>query len=75
MRVINFSDARNHLKRVLDQVVNDVQDTDDSVVISLEQSNGLMETIHLLKSPTNSLHLEKSIKQYRSGKIGNYGNM
>ena len=74
MRVINFSDARNRLKSVLDQVVNDRdytiisrRDADDAVVMSLEQFNSLMETVHLLKSPANAAHLEASIAQYRSG--------
>jgi len=75
MNVINFSDARNRLKSVLDQVVNDAdytiisrRDADDAVVMSLDQFNGLMETVHLLKGPANVAHLSKSIKQYRSGK-------
>lgn len=58
MRVVNFSDARNQLKRVLDQVVDDAdytiitrRDADDAVVMALDQFNGLMETVHLLKSP------------------------
>ncbi len=75
MRVINFSDARNRLKSVLDQVVDDIdytvisrRDADDAVVMSLEHFNGLMETVHLLKSPANAAHLAKSIKQYRTGK-------
>lgn len=74
MRVVNFSDARNQLKRVLDQVVDDAdytiitrRDADDAVVMSLDQFNGLMETVHLLKSPANAAHLSKSIEQYRSG--------
>ena len=74
MRVINFSEARNKLKAVLDQVVSDAdytiisrRDADDAVVMSLDQFNGLMETVHLLKSPANAAHLEKSIKQYRKG--------
>ena len=74
MRVINFSDARNHLKSVIDQVVNDAdvtvitrRDADDAVVMSLDHFNGLMETVHLLKSPANAAHLSKSIKQYRAG--------
>lgn len=74
MRVISFSDARNKLKSLLDQVVNDAdytiitrRDSEDAVVMSLEQFNGLMETVHLLKSPANVAHLSKSIKQYRAG--------
>lgn len=80
MKVINFSEARNHLKSVLDQVVNDAdytiisrRDSEDAVVMSLEQFNGLMETVHLLKSPANAVHLEKSIEQYRSGKTSIHG--
>ncbi|ODS24846.1 prevent-host-death protein [Candidatus Endobugula sertula] len=80
MRVVNFSDARNRLKSVLDQVVEDVdytvisrRDAEDAVVMSLEQFNGLMDTVHLLKSPTNATHLAKSIEQYRSGKIEQQG--
>ena len=76
MRVINFSDARNHLKSVLDQVVEDAdytiinrRDANDAVVMSLEHFNQLMETVHLLKSPANAAHLAKSIQQYRSGKV------
>jgi len=76
MRVINFSDARNRLKSVLDQVVEDAdytvisrRDADDAVVMSLDQFNGLMETVYLLKSPANAAHLAKSIEQYRAGKV------
>jgi len=79
MRVINFSEARNKLKKVLDQVVNDFdytvitrRDAQDAVVMSLEQFNGLMETVYLLKSPANALHLEKSIKQYQQGKVSQH---
>jgi antitoxin YefM len=75
MKVVNFSDARNRLKSVLDEVTNDRdytiisrRDADDAVVMSLDQFNSLMETVHLLKSPANASHLAKSIKQYQSGK-------
>jgi len=79
MRVINFSEARNQLKSVLDQVVNDAdytiisrRDADNAVVMSLDQFNGLMETVHLLKNPANATHLIKSIEQYHSGKVSNH---
>ena len=74
MRVINFSDARNQFKQVIDQVVSDCdvaiisrRDADDAVVMSLNTYNSMMETLHLLKSPANVKHLEKSLAQYRRG--------
>jgi antitoxin YefM len=66
MRVINFSDVRSRLKSVLDQVVNDADYTTihrrDAVIMSLDQFNGLMKTVHLFKSPANAAHLGKSLK-------------
>ena len=80
MRVVSFSEARNKLKSVLDQVVNDAdytvitrRDSEDAVVMSLDQFNGLMETVHLLKSPANAAHLAKSIKQYQTGRTEQHG--
>ena len=76
MRIISFTKARNELKAVLDNVVNDVdytvitrRDAEDAVVISLDHYNSLMETVHLLKSPANAAHLAKSIDQYKSGQV------
>jgi antitoxin YefM len=75
MRVINFSDARNRLKSVLDRVVDDAdytvisrRDAEDAVVLSLRQFNALIETVHLLETPANAGHLAESIRQYRSGR-------
>jgi len=76
MRIVNFSEARNALKGVLDQAVTDAdftvitrRDAPDAVVMSLDTFNSLMETVHLLKTPANAAHLARSIKQYRSGKV------
>ena len=75
MRVISFSEARNNLKQVIDQVVDDAdvavisrRDSPDAVVMSLETFNSWMETVHLLKTPANAAHLDKSIQQLRKGK-------
>lgn len=76
MKIITFTEARNKLKNVLDRVVDDAdytvitrRDSDDAVVMSLEYFNSLLETVHLLKSPANAAHLERSIAQYKQGKI------
>lgn len=76
MRVVNFSDARNSLKAVIDQVIDDAdytviarRDAPDAVLMSLDTFNSLMETVHLLKSPANAAHLARSIEQYRQGKL------
>ena len=75
MRIVSFTDARNGLKTVLDSVINDAdttvitrRDSEDAVVMSLDYYNSLMETVHLLRSPANAEHLNKSIAQYKEGK-------
>lgn len=75
MRIVSFSDARNSLKGVLDQTIRDAdftlitrRDAPDAVVMSFDTFNSLMETVHLLKTPANALHLAHSIEQYRNGK-------
>lgn len=76
MRVVNFSEARNGLKGVIDQVIADAdytviarRDAPDAVVMSMDTFNSLMETVHLLKSPANAAHLERSIDQLRKGQV------
>jgi antitoxin YefM len=76
MRVVNYSEARNNLKSLLDSVSNNMdyaiinrRDAKDAVVMSLEYFNALQETLYLLKSPKNVKHLEKSIKQYKEYKL------
>jgi antitoxin YefM len=76
MRIVSFTEARNSLKAVLDSVVNDAdtavitrRDAQDAVVMSLDYYNSLMETVHLLRSPANAEHLNRSIEQLKAGKV------
>lgn len=76
MRVVTFSEARNNLKQVIDQVVDDSdvavisrRDAPDAILMSLETYNSWLETVHLLKTPANAAHLAKSIRQLQSGKV------
>lgn len=80
MRIVNFSEARNSLKTIIDQVIDDAdytviarRDAPDAVMMSLDTFNSLMETVHLLKSPANAAHLARSIEQYRQGKLTQQG--
>ena len=74
MQVVNFTEARNNLKRILDDVTDDAdytvinrRDSSDAVVMGLDYFNSMMETLHLLDSPANAKHLMESIAQYRAG--------
>ncbi|TPE54109.1 type II toxin-antitoxin system prevent-host-death family antitoxin [Maribrevibacterium harenarium] len=58
MRIVSFTEARNSLKAVL-----------DAVVMSLDYYNSLMEIVHLLRSPANAEHLNRSIAQFKAGKV------
>lgn len=76
MRIVSFTEARNNLKSVLDYVVNDAdtavitrRDAEDAVVMSLDYYNSLMETVHLLRSPANAEHLQRSIAQFKAAKV------
>ena len=74
MTVVNYTEARNNLKSILDTVANDAdytiisrRDAEDAVVMSLDYFNAMQETLHLLRTPANVAHLERSIAQYRAG--------
>ena len=76
MRIVSFTEARNSLKAGLDSVVNDAdtavitrRDAEDAVVMSLDYYNSLMETVHLLRSPANAEHLNRSIAQFKAGQV------
>jgi antitoxin YefM len=75
MKIVSYSDARSSLKSVLDQVNDDAdvtiisrRDGADAVVMSLDQYQSMMETMHLLSTPKNAAHLVKSISQHKAGK-------
>ena len=76
MRVISFSEARESFKAVLDRVEADADVTlitrrsaQDAVVMSLDTYNSLIETVHLLRSPANAAHLQRSLEQADRGEL------
>ncbi|MDN6871475.1 type II toxin-antitoxin system Phd/YefM family antitoxin [Pseudomonas citronellolis] len=74
MRVVNFSYARNNLKKLIEDVVDGEdfivisrRDAPNAVLLSLDSFNSLMETVHLLKSPANAVRLARSLAQMEQG--------
>lgn len=75
MDVLTYSDARQHLKELMDRVVADRtevvvtrQKAEPVVVVSMSEWNAISETLHLLSTPNNAERLISAIRQLESGK-------
>ena len=75
MKAANFTEFRTKLKQYLDDVENNNETLiikrgigHGTVVISLDEFNSILETVHLLSSKANADRLYESIKQIKSGK-------
>jgi len=75
MNVCSFSDLREHLRERLDEVHESRtpllvtrQGAASAVVIDKAEYDGIMETLHLLRSPKNAERLLSSIAELDSGK-------
>lgn len=85
MHVLTYSQARAGLKQAMDDVCRDHEPTvvtrqrgKPVVMVSLEDYNGMCETVHLFRSPANAIRLRESIDQLKAGKASekeliNYG--
>ena len=75
MDVVNYSDARQNLKELMDRVVADMtqivvtrQKAEPVVMVSLAEWNAISETMHLLSSPANAERLLSAMRQLDAGK-------
>ena len=76
MDVCTFTELRGHLRERLDQVHSTRrpllitrQNAAAAVVIDKEEYDGIMETLHLLRSPANATRLLKSIAAADAGQV------
>jgi antitoxin YefM len=76
MAHVSYSELRNNLASYMDEVcdaraplVVTRQNARSVVIMSEEDYEGLMETVHLLKSPANAARLLRSIKDADRGKL------
>jgi antitoxin YefM len=75
MIAANFSEFRTKLRMYLDNVEDNKETLivkrktgKGTVVISLDEYNSIMETVHLLSSKSNTDRLFESIQQMKEGK-------
>lgn len=76
MLAANYTELRTELKKFLDSVEFDNEtliikrgEGKGAVMISLDEYNSIMETLHLLSSKANAERLRESISQMRQGKV------
>ena len=74
MLAANYSEFRGDLKKYLDDVEFNKETLiikrgkgKGTVIISLDEYNSLMETVHLLSSKANADRLYESIRQMKKG--------
>ena len=74
MIAANFSEFRSELKKYLDSVEDNNETLvvkrktgKGTVMISLDEYNSIMETMHLLSSKKNADRLYESIEQMKAG--------
>ena len=74
MIAVNFTEFRTNLKKFLDSVENDNEiliikrgSGKGAVMISLDEYNSIMETVHLLSSKANADWIYESVRQMKQG--------
>lgn len=76
MIVANYTEFRTGLKKFLDDVENNNETLiikrgtgKGTVLLSLDEYNSIIETMHLLSSKANADRLYESINQVKAGKV------
>jgi len=80
MKAITYSNARKHLRLLIQEVCKNSEpaiivsnkDNEQAVLISLEDYQSMEETAYLLRTPANRAHLEESLQEAREGKLVTY---
>lgn len=76
MKVMTYTNARNNLRQLIDEVLDSSAETIITskdgrgvVVMSLEDYNGWITTNHLLSTPENTTRLLKAVKDVKAGRV------
>ena len=76
MKTVSYTELRENLAALMDEVLNDREPIlierrghDTVALIAADELSGLMETVHLLRSPANAAQLLDALSQARGGKL------
>lgn len=76
MAHVSYTELRNNLSNLMDTVCDSRapllvtrQNARSVVMLSEDEYEGLMETVHLLRSPANTRRLLQSIEEANSGQL------
>jgi antitoxin YefM len=79
MAHVSYTELRSNLASYMDGVCDDRaplfvtrQNARTVVLIAEDEYEGLMETVHLLKSPANAARLMRSIREADEGKLAEH---
>ena len=80
MEIISYTEARNNLAHFMDKVCEDRdvltimrQNHAPVVMMSLDEFNGINETLHLLSSRNNADRIRQGLESYGAGKTESHG--
>ncbi|TWF54782.1 type II toxin-antitoxin system Phd/YefM family antitoxin [Neorhizobium alkalisoli] len=75
MRTVMFSQARQELASLLDEVANDRtaveimrRDKRSAILIDKDEYEGMLETLHLLSTPANAKRLIEALEEATDGR-------
>ena len=75
MNILTYTDARKHLKDVMDHAIRDKTETvitrpgkEAVVVVGKEEWDAIQETLNLLTSPANARRQRDSVAQLDAGR-------
>jgi antitoxin YefM len=76
MARVSYTDLRGNLAKYMDEVCDNRdaltvtrQNARSVVMLSEQEYESILETLHLLRSPTNAAHLQRGLKEAQSGQM------
>jgi antitoxin YefM len=76
MARVSYTDLRSNLAKYMDEVCDNRdpltvtrQNARSVVMLSEEEYESMLETLHLLRGPANAAHLQRGLKESESGQM------